>query len=147
MEDAMSLTTRNANVGLWIAQGTLAAIFLFAGGYKLATPLHSLAQMTPFPPLFIKFIGACEVAGALGLILPGIFHTHTSLTPLAASGLTIIMIGAVITTVMTMGLKLAIFPLIVGFLAITIARGRSSRAQQRREARGFTVPIPHAGGR
>jgi hypothetical protein len=140
----MSSTSRKANVGLWIAQGLLAALFLFAGGFKLATPTATLAQMTPFSPLFIKFIGACEVAGALGLILPGIFRVRTDLTPLAAAGLSLIMIGAVTTTVASMGLAPAIFPFIVGILTITIARSRRQRATHRGAA--FTARIQAAGG-
>ena len=93
-----------------------------------------MAQMTPFSPLFLKFIGACELAGGLGLILPGIFRVRTELTPLAAAGLTIIMIGAVITSIVTLGLAAAIFPFIIGVLAVTIARGRRAWAAPFRAA-------------
>ena len=143
----MSSITRRTSIGLWIAQGALAALFLFAGGFKLAASTAALAQMTPFSPWFIKFIGLCEVTGALGLILPGIFRTRTELTPLAATGLGIIMLGAVTTTVLSMGLAPAIFPFVVGILTVTIARGRSPRAQHIRVAPRFPAHVQAAGGR
>src|SRR5262245_8203771 len=95
---------RNANkIGkaLWTAQIVLALLFLFAGGRKLALPAAELAKNGPFSAAFIKFIGVCEVAGALGLVLPGIVGIRRELTPLAATGLVIIMIGAVVSTIAT----------------------------------------------
>jgi DoxX-like family len=112
---------------LWTIQGLLALIFLFAGGMKLAMSSEDLAAaMTlPLPILFVRFIGVCEVLGALGLVLPGIFRIRTDLTPLAAQGLVVIMIGAVITTVATMDASMAILPLLVGALAAAVAYGRT----------------------
>jgi uncharacterized membrane protein YphA (DoxX/SURF4 family) len=112
---------------LWTIQGLLALTFLFAGAMKLATSADDLAAaMTlPLPILFVRFIGVCEVLGALGLVLPGIFRIRTDLTPLAAQGLVVIMIGAVITTVATMDASMAILPLVVGILAAVVAYGRT----------------------
>ena len=117
------------NIVLWIIQGLLALTFLFAGATKLVLPTEMLTSMGPpnqvvLPVLFIRFIGVCEVLGALGLILPGVFHRRTELTPLAAAGLTIIMIGAVVVTIMGPGIALAISPLIVGLLCAFVAYGR-----------------------
>src|SRR5918912_2677582 len=112
---------------LWTIQGLLAIIFLYAGGMKLAMSTEELAAaMTlPLPVLFVRFIAVCEVLGALGLVLPGIFRIRTDLTPLAAQGLVVIMIGAVATTVLTMDASMAIVPLVVGVLAAVVAYGRS----------------------
>lgn len=117
------------NILLWIIQALLALTFLFAGATKLVLPMDMLTSMgspnqVVLPGLLIRFIGVCEVLGALGLILPGVFHRRTELTPLAAAGLTIIMIGAVILTLMGDGLALAISPLIVGLLCAFVAYGR-----------------------
>ncbi|MFI5235682.1 MAG: DoxX family protein [Gemmatimonadales bacterium] len=120
----MPSTTRRANVTLWVLQSLLAALFLFAGGVKLAVPLATLAKMSTLPATFLRFIGVCEVLGALGLILPGLLGIKRGLTPVAAAGLVAIMIGAVTVTVATMGLAPAIFPLIVGVLAATVVRWR-----------------------
>ena len=91
------------NLAAWIISGLLAAAFLVAGATKLTTPKDKLVtnpQMgwaVPFPGGLIKFIGAAEVAGAAGLILPRAFDTATALVPTAAIGLAALMIGAVIT--------------------------------------------------
>ena len=88
------------NIVLWIIQILLALLFLFAGGTKLVLPIETLQSMgSPnqilLPGWLMRFIGVCEVLGALGLILPGLLHKKPSLTPLAAVGLVILMIGAV----------------------------------------------------
>ena len=113
---------------LWIAQSVLAAIFLFAGGMKLLMPAAELAAQSHMPGAFIKFIGVCETAGALGLILPGLFRIQQRLTPLAALGLVIIMIGAVVTTLVQGQGPVAIIPAVVGLMAAYVARGRSRLA-------------------
>ena len=120
----MSFTTKRARVALWSIQAVLAALFLFAGGFKLALPLAALAKLSPLPAVFLKLIGACEVTGALGLILPGVFNIKRGLTPLAAAGLVIIMIGATTVTVVTQGVAPAVLPFIVGLLAAAVAYGR-----------------------
>src|SRR3954454_23716083 len=96
------------NVGLWVVQGLLTALFLFAGGMKLITPTEVLSLMSPFPGEFIKVIGACEVLGALGLVRPWALGIRRELTPLAAAGLVIIMIGAAVSTVTIGGGALAL---------------------------------------
>ena len=113
---------------LWIAQSVLAAIFLFAGGMKLVLPAAELAAQSHLPGAFIKFIGVCEAAGALGLILPGLFRVQQRLTPLAAAGLVIIMIGAVITTLVQGQGPAAVIPAVVGLIAAYVARGRGRLA-------------------
>jgi DoxX-like family len=109
---------------LWIVQGLLAALFLFAGGVKLVLPLDQLTGPVPLPGLFIRFIGVAEVLGALGLILPGLLRIRPGLTPLAALGLLIIMIGATAINVMGADLASAAITVVVGLLAVFVAYGR-----------------------
>jgi uncharacterized membrane protein YphA (DoxX/SURF4 family) len=116
------------NIALWIIQVLLALLFLFAGGMKLVLPIDVLTSMGPpdqvqLPGLFIKFIGVCEVLGALGLILPGIFRVKTWLTPLAAAGLVIIMIGAAAVS-LKLGVGAVMPPVVVGLLLAFVAYGR-----------------------
>jgi hypothetical protein len=117
---------RLRSVTLWIMQGALALLFLFTGGSKLLLPTTVLlAQMAfPLPIWFLRVIGVIEVAGALGLILPQLTRIKPGLTPLAAGGLALEMVGATIVTVMGMGVAPALFPLIVGLLAVFVAYGR-----------------------
>ncbi len=116
------------NIVLWIIQILLALLFLFAGVTKLL-PIMTMPPPPPnmwMPPMwFLKFIGLCELLGGLGLVLPGLFRRQQYLTVLAAIGLTIIMIGAVAVTIMTMGVAAAVTPLIVGILCAFVAYGRS----------------------
>jgi len=111
---------------LWIAQGILAALFLFAGGMKLVMPAAALAAQSHLPGAFMKFIGVAETLGALGLVLPGLFHVQERLTSLAAAGLAFIMVGAVVTTIV-LGQPGAIVPALVGVLAAYVAWGRARR--------------------
>jgi uncharacterized membrane protein YphA (DoxX/SURF4 family) len=117
------------NVTLWVVQGLLAALFLFAGVMKLVMPIEAMAGPVQLPGLLLRFVGVAEALGAVGLILPGLLRTHVELTPLAAAGLVIIMIGAAVITVMGGSIAAAILPLIVGALAASIAYGRSRPAQ------------------
>jgi uncharacterized membrane protein YphA (DoxX/SURF4 family) len=117
---------RKASVALWIAQGLLALIFLAAGGMKLAMPIELLAQLSPLPALFLKFVATCEILGAIGLILPGLFRIRIGLTPLAAAGLVIIMIGATTSTIAVGQGPAALLPFFVGILAASVAYGRRS---------------------
>jgi hypothetical protein len=112
---------------LWIVQGLLALIFLFTGGLKLILPLEVLTEQTPLPGLFVRFLGVAEVLGAIGLILPGLLGIRPGLTPLAAAGLVIIMIGATVLTLVGVvpgGIAAALIPLVVGLLSAFVAYGR-----------------------
>jgi uncharacterized membrane protein YphA (DoxX/SURF4 family) len=108
---------------LWTLQILLAALFLFAGGVKLVATAESM-QPTPLPISFLRFIGVVEVLGAIGLVLPGLTGIRPGLTPLAAAGLVIIMIGAVLTTLLTMPASMALIPFVVGMLLVVVATGR-----------------------
>ena len=118
------------NIVLWIIQILLALLFLVAGVPKLIYSVDELMRQAPpnairFPDLFMKFIGVVEVLGALGLVLPGIFRRQQHLTPLAALGLLIVMIGAIVTTIMSGGgVAEASVPFVVGLLCAFLAYGR-----------------------
>lgn len=114
---------RNNKV-LWVVQGLLAALFLFAGGAKLVLPAEAMKGPIELPVAFLRFIGAAELLGAIGLIIPWLTRIRPVLTPLAAAGLVIIMIGATVLTGVGMGIAQAAFPGIVGSLALLVANGR-----------------------
>ena len=124
------------NIVLWIIQILLALLFLFAGGMKLVLPTETLQQMgSPnqilLPGLLMKFIGFCEVLGGLGLLLPGLLRKRPNLTPLAAAGLVIIMLGAVVLTIAGDGLVAGVVPLLTGILCAFVAYGRWRLAPHR----------------
>ena len=118
---------RAKTVTLWSIQVVLALIFLFAGSMKLVLPIEVMTALIPLPGLLLRFIGVCEVVGALGLILPGLTHIQRGLTSLAACGLVVIMVGAVVVTLVSEGVAAgAVVPLVVGALAAFVASGRRS---------------------
>lgn len=117
------------NVLLWILQVLLALLFLFAGGTKLIMSAEALSQpATPnavmLPVWFIRFIGVFEFLGGLGLLLPGLLKTRQYLTPLAALGLAIIMIGAVVFTVIGGAISVAVVNVVILLLLLFTAYAR-----------------------
>jgi hypothetical protein len=111
-------------VALWIVQVLLAALFLFAGGMKLAGPIDQTGAPVQFSNAFLVFIGVVEVLGAVGLILPAALRILPGLTPLAALGLVILMAGAVVIGLTTGQLAGSLIPLVVGLLAAFVVYGR-----------------------
>jgi hypothetical protein len=122
--------SKRTRVLLWTVQAVLALLFVFAGGMKLAMPLAELAKQSPLPGGFLRFIGVCELLGGLGLVLPGILGIRRGLTPLAAVGLAIIMIGAVGVTLGAGQGAATVVPLVVGGLAAVVAIGRRRWAER-----------------
>jgi DoxX-like family len=91
------------NIAAWIASGLLAGAYLFVGGTKLLTSKERLAEnpstaaaADALSATSIKLIGAVEVAGALGLILPWLTGIAPILTPAAAVGLALLQVGAAV---------------------------------------------------
>jgi len=123
--------TRIKNYALWTVQWLLALLFLWAGGIKLVLPLEMLKGPVALPGLFVRFIGVAETLGAIGLILPWLLRVRPVLTPLAAVGLVIIMIGATVITLIGGGGAFALFPVTVGILAASIAYGRGRAVSYR----------------
>ncbi len=123
--------SRRTRVLSWIVQAILALLFVFAGGMKLALPIQVLSGQTGLPGGFMKFIGLAELAGGLGLVLPGLFGVQRQLTRLAAAGLVLIMAGAVVVSVLKLGLPSAVVPFAVGVLLVTVVRGPRDAASRR----------------
>ncbi len=119
----MRLITMKSGI-LWGVQGLLAALFLFSGGMKLVMPLEMMKGPVELPGLLLRFIGVCEALGAIGLILPGLLRIHRELTPVAAAGLVIIMIGATVISLRIGPVGPALFPLATGLLSAFVAYGR-----------------------
>jgi hypothetical protein len=90
------------NTALWIVAGLLAVLYLFAGSSKLFIPREKLAKspgggwVLSYRAGFVKALGALEILGAVGLLLPALLDIVPVLVPLAAVGLASIMIGAAV---------------------------------------------------
>src|SRR5262245_54808026 len=124
--------TRIKNYALWVVQWLLALLFLWAGGAKLVLPLETLTGPVALPGLFVRFIGVAEAQGGIGLILPWLLRIKPILTPLAAAGLVIIMIGATVITMIAGGGLFVLITLTVGILAAYIAYGRGPAVSSRK---------------
>jgi uncharacterized membrane protein YphA (DoxX/SURF4 family) len=89
------------NVVIWVLQVLLALAFLAAGLTKLTQPRQKLATtmgwVEDFSDPGVRAIGALEVLGALGLLVPALTGVATVLVPLAAVGLALLMVGAAVT--------------------------------------------------
>lgn len=110
---------------LWIIQGLLALLFVFAGAFKLFfMPVDALVKETGMPGPVMQFISVAELLGGIGLILPSLLRIRPALTPLAAAGLVVIMIGATVLTLGKGDVAPALAPLVVGLLLVFVAYGR-----------------------
>jgi len=116
------------NVALWTVATLLAVAYLASGGGKLVLPKEKIAAfgasarwVEDFSPGSVKAIGALEVLGAAGLILPATLDIAPFLVPVAALGLVLIMTGAVITRIrrheITFMLADLVYLLLAGFVA------------------------------
>ncbi|MDT7725261.1 MAG: hypothetical protein QOI21_1837 [Actinomycetota bacterium] len=113
------------NVVIWIVQGLLAAMFLVSGGSKLALPESKLKErmtwIDSYPKNSVRFIGAVEVLAAIGLILPAATKIAPVLTPLAATGLFIVMVGATITHLKLNEAKATPVTIVLALLSLFVA--------------------------
>ena len=116
------------NIALWILQVVLAAMFAMAGVMKSTQPKEALAKNLPwvedFSPGVVRFIGVVEFLGALGLILPAVTGVATILTPLAAAGLTVVMLLAALTHLRRREPGAIAFNAVLLVLAAIVAWGR-----------------------
>jgi uncharacterized membrane protein len=116
------------NVFLWILQAVLALMFAMAGVQKATQPTDKLLTRLPWVADFsqgtVRFIGLAELAGALGLILPAATGIAPVLTPLAATGLGVIMVLAAITHARRKEPGAIAFNAVLLVVAVVIAWGR-----------------------
>jgi hypothetical protein len=120
-------------IALWVVQVLLAALFGGAGFTKLTTPLPELATMLPYtadlPGALVRFIGASEVAGAVGLVLPALFRVLPFLTPWAALGLNVVMWLATLFHLFRGEWLDMLVTFVIGNLAAFVAWGRLKKAR------------------
>lgn len=116
------------DIALWIVQVLLALAFGMVGYMKLATPKAKAAEMMPYVNDFTQnqlyLIGILEIAGAVGVILPALTKILPILTPIAALGLGLTMIGAAYTHLRRKEYPMIIPNIVLLALAIFVAYGR-----------------------
>jgi len=116
------------NIAIWVVQGLLALTFVGAGFSKLAQPYEKLAErmgyVKDFTPGAIRAIGAWEVLGAIGVVLPALTGILSWLTPLAAFGFALNMAGAMATHLRRKEYPMMVGNLVLLGLAAFVAYGR-----------------------
>jgi uncharacterized membrane protein len=134
--DASPARSPIMNRALWIVQVLLGLFFaLGSGAPKLLLPADALPMPIPLPHAFILFIGVAEVAGGLGLILPGLTRIRPGLTPLAAGGLVLVTIGATVYQLAAGQPGNAVFAVAIGLIAAFVGFGRWILAPHRASTR------------
>lgn len=114
------------DTALWIAQSLLAGIFLATGLMKLTQPRLKMAAgpmawAADVTDARFRTIGLLEVIGAIGLILPGVLGIAPGLLPVAALGLVLTMIGAIVTHVRYGETERLVVPIVLLGLALFVA--------------------------
>lgn len=117
------------NLALWIIAAVLAAVFTASGAMKLAVPKDKLVASgqgwaAEVDENAIRGIGTVEILGAIGLIVPPLVHILPVLTPLAAVGLVLVMLGAIVTHSRRKEYPNVVVNLVLLALAVTVAWGR-----------------------
>lgn len=116
------------NVFLWILQIVLAAMFAMAGVMKATQRQNKLVEKLPwvedYSPSTVRFIGVMELLGAIGLILPAATGIAVILTPLAATGIAVIMLLAMNTHRRRREPSAIAFNAVLLVVAVLIAWGR-----------------------
>ena len=116
------------NIALWIVQVLLALLFLMVGFGKMTQPYEKLAKRmgyaNDFSPNIIRGIGLLETLGAIGVVLPVLTGILPWLTPVAAIGLVLTMLGAMATHLRRKEPQMLVVNLVLLSLAAFVAYGR-----------------------
>jgi uncharacterized membrane protein YphA (DoxX/SURF4 family) len=117
------------NLALWIIAIVLAVAFAGSGLMKLVVPKDKLVTAgqgwaQDFSPTNIRLIGLVEILGAVGLVLPAAVHIAPILVPLAAVGLALVMVGAIVVHARRKEpMNIAVNVVLIAF-AVVVALGR-----------------------
>lgn len=124
-----SKPSKGLNIALWVVQSLLAAMFLMAGANKLFQSIPELSKMLPWvtqvPEGLVRFIGMSELLGSLGILLPSILRIKPILTPIAAIGLAVVMLFAILFHISKGEASAIAMPIVFVAMAVFVAWGRA----------------------
>lgn len=122
------MKSKTRKIATWVSQGILSLIMLFFGIMKVITPYEESIKhanggwITDFSPTQITIIGILEILGVIGMNLPFLLRKFKKLVPVAATGLSLTMMGGVITHILRG--KSFIIPTIILAIALFVVFGR-----------------------
>lgn len=124
--------SKGFRIALWTVQVLVAVAFIGAGLGKATSPIAELAKNMTWVPRhsagLVRFIGVSELLGGLGVLLPSITRILPALTPVAASGLSLVMLLAMGEHAMNAEPGMIVVNLVLGGLAAFVAWGRFRKA-------------------
>lgn len=124
-------TSKVWNISLWIAQGLLGIMFFMSGAMKLSQPIEKLSAMMPWAgevtPALVRVVGLFELFGGIGLSLPSMLRIKPQFTVWAATGLSVVMLFAIIFHITHGEANVIAVPLVLGAISGFIAWGRSKK--------------------
>ena len=116
------------DIALWIIQVLLAFAFISASSIKVSHPIENLGKnmewVKYYPVTFVRIVAILEILGALGLILPGLTNILPWLTPVAAAGLALTMLGAILVHIRLQQYSSLTIPAVLLVVCLLIVYGR-----------------------
>jgi putative oxidoreductase len=121
--------SKRLHITLWTVQILLALVFALTGAMTVTQPIEALpASLAGVPLPLVRFIGAAELLGAAGLILPAATRIAPVLTPLSGLGLALVMLLASLVHISRGEFAMVLLPVVLGALSAFVAWGRGKRA-------------------
>lgn len=125
-------SSKGINIGLWLVQIIIAALFILPGFMKMLQPIDKLASMMPWtgqvPQFMVRGLGLLDLLGGLGIILPSLMRIKPKLTVTAAYASILLMISAIIFHVSRGESSVIGFNFVLIALLAFVAWGRSIKA-------------------
>ncbi|WP_353718398.1 DoxX family protein [Dyadobacter sp. 676] len=129
-------TSGTLHIALWITQALLSVTLVWAAYMKLLQSPEALAGMWPWtgqvPPLVVKLTGTIDLLAGLGLVLPRMLNIRPRLTFLAATGVVVLMVCAMVFHIWRG--EPPVFNIVFGILAGFVAWGRQEGTASRCQA-------------
>ena len=118
------------NAVLWLLQILLALAFLGLGLLMVTRSRERLLSVAgwveDFPEPVVTTIGVLELLGAAGVLLPAVLGVAGVLVPVAALGLAVLLVGAVVTHLLRGEQDEVGLPVALLLAAAVVAAGRLS---------------------
>jgi len=126
MEQIKVINPNLINNLLWVMQGFLSVTFLIAGSAKFFQSPAKVAELVPtaFPLPFLRVLGALEILGAVGIIMPLAVDVLPVLTPVSSCCMAVVLLAAAVVHLLAKHFSKLPMLIVLLALAITVTVGR-----------------------